>query len=114
MPVRIWKPGDEGQPEGTIIVREVNPWDTYNLGLYQLADNLGVTAPKTIALIREYKVQEDAAMFRELVAGTQKYKRYSKKALDFLRTKVAEVEAVWKKHRMSLTRPKSKEGAANE
>lgn len=114
MPMRLWKLGDEGQPEGTIIVREVNPWDTFNLGLYQLAEKLGITAPKTLALIREFKVQEDSSMFRELVIGASEHKRYSKKVLEFLRGKVPEAESVWKKHRDSLTRPKTRGGTVNE
>jgi hypothetical protein len=104
LPVRILKTGDPTPSEGVIINREVNILDKFNLGLNQLAENLGVSAPRTTALVREYKIMEDSECFREIAIGSQRHRRYSKKALDLLRTKVGEVETVWTKHRSALSR----------
>ena len=32
------------------------------MGLYQLAANLGISGPKTLALVRKHAVQDDAAV----------------------------------------------------
>lgn len=104
LPVRIIKAGDPTPTEGVIINREVNILDKFNLGLNQLAENLGVTAPKTTALVREFRIMDDPECFREIAIGGQRHRRYSKKALDILRTKACDVDAVWAKHRASLTR----------
>jgi hypothetical protein len=109
LPVRIVKPGDATPAEGFIINREVNILDKFNLGLNQLADNLNLTAPKTNALIREFKITEDPESFREIAVGRSRYRRYSKKALDLLRTKTGEADSVWMKHKAALTGSRSRE-----
>lgn len=106
MPVRILKMDDPEPPSGVIIQKEVNIFDKFNLGLYQLAEKLGISGPRTTALIREHKLDEDSECFRQLRVGSQCYKRYSMKALELLRGKIATVEAVWQKHRHSLSRGK--------
>lgn len=104
LPVRIIKTGDPTPAEGVIINREVNILDKFNLGLHQLAKNLGLTAPKTTALVREFGIIDDPECFREISIGSQRHRRYSKKALDLLRPRLDEVDVAWAKHRASLTR----------
>src|SRR5262249_2744299 len=53
MPVRTLKPGEAPPAEGIIIKQEINIFDKFNMGLYQLAGNLGISGPKTLALLRK-------------------------------------------------------------
>ena len=106
IPMRILKPGEAGDAHGVIIHREVNLFDKFNMGLGQVAKHLGITGPRTLAMIREYGIGADADSFRELTVGSQIYKRYSKKALDYLRSKLTTVEACWEKQRKALSERK--------
>lgn len=100
MAVRVAK---EGEPAiGTLIKQEVNIWDRYNLGRDDLAKKLGLTGPRTSALILELKLKDDDECFRVLRRKSSKFNGYSKKALDLLRQALADridVDAVWQKHR---------------
>jgi len=103
LPVRILKPEEADQAQGVIIHREINVLDKFNLGLRQLAGHLNLSAPRTLAMIREFRVHADSDMYRELEIGSLKIKRYSKNALDLLRTKVHLAEECWGKHRKDLS-----------
>jgi hypothetical protein len=103
LPVRILKPEEAHMAKGVIIQKEINVFDKFNMGLSQLAHNLGLTSPKTLAMVREFKVYMDSEMYRQLEISKQKHKRYSKKALDFLRTKTHLADDCWSKHRADLS-----------
>lgn len=98
--VRIAK---EGEPVvGTVIKQEINIWDKYNLGRDDLAKKLGISGPRTSALIMELGIQDDPECFKILRRKSSKFKGYSKIALDRLRDAIdggIDVEAVWQKHR---------------
>jgi len=98
--VRIAK---EGEPVvGTVIKQEINIWDKYNLGRDDLAKKLGISGPRTSALIIELGIQDDPECFKILRRKSSKFKGYSKTALDRLRAAIEggiDVEAVWQKHR---------------
>lgn len=98
--VRVAK---DGEPTtGTLIKQEVNIWDKYNLGRDDLAKKLGISGPKTSALILELKIQEDPGCFRILRRKSTTFKGYSKTALDRLKTAITggiNVDAMWEKHR---------------
>lgn len=106
--VRVLKPGDPEPAEGFIIHKEVNIFDKFNLGLDQLATKLGVSRWRTIAMIREYKLESDDECYREVQIGSQRYKRYSMKALEVLRGKIDTVEDCWAKHGYALTHRKGR------
>lgn len=99
MSVRVLGPGDPTPIGGVIIQKEIDILDKFNLGLEGLAKHLGLTAPKTLALVREYHIQDDIDAFRQISFGKMKVKRYSKRAIDLLKGKVAGADEVWKKQR---------------
>lgn len=114
--VRVVKPGEEAEVVGTLIKQEINVWDVFNLGLYQVAENLGISSPRTLAIIYELKIQDDKQCYRELKKGSQSFKAYSKVALDRLRAicvSPEKVEEIWQKHRVKLTKTKAKAKKAN-
>jgi hypothetical protein len=105
-PARIIKLGEAPPGGGTVYIKEVDLLDKFNMGLHQLAGNLGVSPPKTTAMVREFGIKSNPEMFHEIAIGATRCSRYSKKALDALRPHLPEVEAVWAKHRKSLYAPK--------
>lgn len=107
--VRVAK---DGEPvTGTLIKQEVNIWDKYNLGRDDLAKKLGITGPKTSALILELKIQDDPDCFKVLRRKLTTFKGYSKTALDRLQSAIndgIDVDATWKKHRNKFGAKKRK------
>jgi hypothetical protein len=101
--VRVARPGEP--VEGTLIKQEIDPWSVFNMSRDDLAKKLGLSGPRTHALIFELKIQEDPLCYKELHKKSQIYKGYSKKALDLLRKAQEEmnVEEVWMKHRARFT-----------
>jgi len=107
--VRVAK---DGEPVvGTVIKQEVNIWDKYNLGRDDLAKKLGISGPRTSALILELKIQDDQDCFKVLGRKSTTFKGYSKKALDKLQSAIdngIDVDATWAKHRYKLGAKKRK------
>lgn len=101
--VRVAKPGEP--VEGTLLKQEIDPWTVFNLSRNDLAEKLGLSGPKTHALIYELEIQKDPECYKELRRKSQVHKGYSKKALDRLREaqKTMNIEDVWKKHKHKLT-----------
>ncbi len=98
-------------PLAAKIKQEVNIWDKYNLGRDDLAKKLGITGPKTSALILELKIQDDQDCFKVLRRKSTTFKGYSKTALDRLQSAITDgidVDATWKKHRNKFGAKKRK------
>jgi hypothetical protein len=98
--VRVATNGEPGN--GILIKQEINIWDKFNLGRDDLANKLGISGPKTGALIIELKLQEKADCFKVLRRKSTIFKGYSKSALDQLQSAIASginVDAIWAKHR---------------
>ena len=94
--------GVDELPVGTVIKQEINIWDKYNMGRDDLARKLGLTGPKTSALILELQLQNDPECFKVLRRKASKFKGYSKKALDQLRKEIdggIDIDEVWQKQR---------------
>lgn len=102
----------DGEPvTGTLIKQEVNIWDKYNLGRDDLAKKLGISGPKTSALILELKMQDDQDCFKVLRRKSTVFKGYSKTALDHLQSAITggvDIEAIWEKHRIKFGARKRK------
>lgn len=107
--VRVAK---DGEPViGTLIKQEVNIWDKYNLGRDDLAKKLGISGPKTSALILELKIQEDQDCYKVLRRKSSTFKGYSKAALDRLQSAIndgVDIEGVWEKQRHNFGAKKRK------
>ncbi|MDR7548777.1 MAG: hypothetical protein QN131_02415 [Armatimonadota bacterium] len=73
----------EGTPGASVVaVRRVNELDYYTLGLKQLAGHIGLSMPRTLAVVRHLRLQQDKEYFKEIQVGSQRFKRYSSKALE--------------------------------
>ena len=101
--VRVAKPGEP--VEGTLLKQEIDPWTVFTMSRDDLANKLGLSGPRTHALIFELELQADSACYKELRRKSQVFKGYSKRALDRLlqAKETLDVEAIWQKHRDKLT-----------
>jgi len=91
----------EGTPGSTVVaLKRVNELSFYALGLSKLAKKLKLTQPKTLAVIDKLNIQENDDYFKIIKIGKIVHKRYSKKALDYLKKKVKklDVEKIWREY----------------
>jgi hypothetical protein len=113
--VRVARPGEE--IVGTLLKQEINPWDVFTLSRDDLAGKLGLSGPRTHALIYELGIQSDPTCYRELRKKSQVFKGYSKTALDRLREAktTLNIDDVWKrqKHRFGAQKPQKPQKPAN-
>lgn len=92
----------EGTPGASVVaVKRVNELDYYSLSAKALSDKVGLTGPKTTALIRYLALEDDPEYHKRIVVGKVPFKRYSPKALDRMRKALEEVsiDEVWKTNR---------------
>lgn len=93
----------DGEPAvGTLVKQEINIWDKYNMGRDDLAKKLGLSGPRTSAIVMELGIHGDAECFKVLRRKKSEFKGYSKKALDQIRealTNGLDVEKAWQRHR---------------
>src|SRR5262249_53310509 len=105
--LRISKTGVPVQlvPEGTpgaavVAVKRVEELGFYNLGRDQLAEKVGLTGPKTTAMIRFLKLKEDTDSYKQISIGKSKFDRYSQKAISAIQEalKAHDIDEIWKTH----------------
>lgn len=98
VPIQLVKEGAEGA--AVVAVKRVDELSFYSLGRDKLAKHLGLTAPRTTALIRYTKIERDDEYFKEITIGSQKFRRYSQEALKKLKEakEEADMDKVWADH----------------
>lgn len=89
-------------PEGTlgaavVAIKRVDELAFYNLSLTQLAEKVGLTGPKTLAIIRHLNLQSDRDCFKQIVIGKTKFNRYSQKAIEYIEKElpIVSMEKIW-------------------
>jgi hypothetical protein len=97
----------KGTPGATVVaVHKVDALGFYNLGRDQVATHLGLTGPRTTALIQHAKIKDDPERFRRIAIGKASFDRYSQKAIDRLRDarRSADMDRVWAEYQAGLRR----------
>ena len=92
----------EGTPGAEIIaIKRVNELDFYNLSHTQLAENVGLTSPKTTAVVRYLKLKENDKYFKEIKIGKSKFGRYSQKAIHKIKEELPkiDIDEIWQKYK---------------
>ncbi len=92
----------EGTPGAVVVaVKRVDELGFYNLSHTQLADKVGLTPPKTTAIVRCLKLQDDPECFKEVMLGRSRFQRYSQKAIAKIKEALAtaDIDQVWRDHR---------------
>jgi hypothetical protein len=92
-------------PEGTVgasvvAVKRVDELSYYNLGATQIAEKLGLTVPKVVAIVDFIGLRGKPECYKEIKIGKVIFKRYSQKALDEITQalKLDSVDKIWAKH----------------
>jgi len=98
IPVQVVPAGTPGA--AVVAIRRVNELDFYNLSLTQLAERVGLTAPKTVALVRHLNLQADPDFYKQISIGRTTFNRYSQKAIDHIKKElpVVSMEKIWKQY----------------
>ena len=94
-PIHIVPEGTPGA--STVAVRRVNELDFYSLGAKQLADNVGLTVPKLVAVVAHLGIQDDPDCFKDITVGGTHYKRYSQRATQKIRDSLSkeDMNEIW-------------------
>ena len=90
-PVQIVPEGTLGV--STVAVKRVNELDFYNLGVTEIAKNLGITRPKIVAVVDHIGMRDDPNCYKEFRINSVLHKRYSQKA-------ISKIEAALKKENL--------------
>jgi hypothetical protein len=101
----------EGTPGATVVaVKRVDELSYYSLKLSDLAEKIGISAPKTLAVIQELGIQDNPEYFKPFKIGTAHFKRYSPKALDLLIKELPglDIQKVWMKRNPARSAAKKK------
>jgi len=104
IPIQLVKEGTEGS--FVVGVKRVNELDFYNLTLAQIAAKVDLSEPRTLEVIRHFKLQEDEECFKLIQIGSSKFRRYSRKALERLSATIPSIsiDEVWAVHRPQKNR----------
>lgn len=96
----------EGTPGAAVVaIKRVSELDFYNLSVRQMAINVGLTSPKTTAMIRYLKIEENEDYFKRIRIGKAEFKRYSQQAANLISEELPKysLDEIWKvygiKHR---------------
>lgn len=92
----------EGTPGASVVaVKRVNELDFYSLGAKQLAEKVGLTMPKALAVVDYIGLRGHEDCYKEIKIGKTTFKRYSPKAIEAVTEalKKETAEAIWTKRR---------------
>ena len=98
-PVHLLK---EGEGTGAVVaVRRVNELDFYSLGAAQLAEKVGLTQPKSRAVVDHLGLREDDGCFKEIKIGGVTHARYSPHAIEKMKDTLAtdSIDDIWTTYR---------------
>lgn len=92
----------EGTPGASVVaVKRVNELDFYSLGAKQLAEKVGLTITKTVAVVDYLGLRRDLECYKEFKIGSQLHKRYSPKAIEKIKKSLENESAdeIWQKRK---------------
>jgi len=92
----------EGTPGASVVaVKRVDELGFYSLGAKQLAEKLGMTIPKVVAVVDYLDLRAQSEHYKEIKIGKSMFKRYSQKALVAIQECLEKENAdeVWRKRR---------------
>jgi hypothetical protein len=90
----------DGTPGASVVaVKRVDELGFYNLGAKQLAEKVGLTMPKLLAVVDYLGLRKDPECYKEFKIGKTVFKRYSQKAIDAIKEalKTENAEEIWRK-----------------
>jgi hypothetical protein len=88
----------EGTPGASVVaIKRVNELDYYSVGARALAEKVGLSTNKALAVVDYLGLRRDPECFKEIRIGKTVFKRYSPKAIDRIQQclKVETANAIW-------------------
>lgn len=101
----------EGTPGAAVVaVKRVDELGFYSLGRDQLAEKVGLSGPKTTAMVWFLNLQSDTDCHKEITIGKSKFHRYSQKAIERIREELEKtpIDKVWDDYSKSKAQPRRK------
>lgn len=92
----------EGTPGASVVaVKRVNELDFYSLGAKQLAEKVGLTPPKAVAVVDHLGLRNREDCYKEIKIGRATFKRYSPRAIAAIREalETESVDLIWARRR---------------
>lgn len=92
---------DSGPSATPIAIKRVNELDHYSLGHNELASKVGLSGPRTSAVIWHLNLKADAECYKVFKRGRSELTGYSQMAITRIRTElqVTGIEEIWKRYR---------------
>lgn len=94
----------EGTPGAAVVaMKRVSELGFYNLGARQLAQAVGLTTPKLVAVVGYLGIRDDPECYKEFRIGKSVHKRYSQRAIQAVRSGLenTSVEEIWEARKES-------------
>ena len=84
-------------------MKRVNELGFYNLGAKKLADKVGLTLPKTLAVIKHIGLRDDPDCYKEFIIGKSRFKQFSQKAINVIKETLDQQSAdeIWVQQRQN-------------
>lgn len=101
IPVKLVKAETpEADDAGIVAVKTVDLQGYYSLSRDQLAEKVGLSGPRTTAMIRHLGIRDNPTHFREFQFGGSRHARYSPRALQAIREglEAGELEKAWQNY----------------
>lgn len=96
IPVRLVK---EGTPEASVVgVHRVDELSYYSLGARELAEKIGESQNKVVAVVDHLDLRDDPACYKEFRIGRVRHKRYSQDAITRIKDELKRtpIETIWR------------------
>jgi len=97
----------DGTPGAHVVaVKRVDELGFYNLGAKQLAEKVGLTVPKVVAVVDHLGLRDEQDCYKEFKIGKTAHKRYSQKAVERIKEalKKESPDEIWTKRRVRARR----------
>ena len=94
--------GTRGTPGASVVaVKRVGGAGIYNLGARDLAQKVGLTMPKVVAVVDYLGIRKDLDCYKEFKIGSVLLKRYSQKAIEAIKTglKKVPIDEIWQQRK---------------
>ena len=94
----------EGTPGATVLaVKRVNELDYYSLSFTDMSKKLGLTPPKTGALMHKMDIYKSDDYYKRIKISKSGFDRFSGKALDYLSKALlkVDIDQVWEEYKAS-------------
>ena len=91
----------EGTPGASVVaVHKMDSLGFYTLGRDQIAKHVGLSGPRTTALIRHLRIRDDVNCYRRITIGNTSFNRYSQQAIERMREamETVQMDQVWSEY----------------